>query len=168
LILPPGVIRAQFAQPPVEELRRVLEQKEEELGEAQAAVASARARLAKAEGKLELAATEWRKVLAHREARLKIYQELARRRSCPDVRIPDEEGMVWAARAWLAEVENRPDVSLVELPKVVKFYEQRIQYFETLRRKFVIREKEAADALKEDGEELRLAKERLAALRARR
>jgi hypothetical protein len=166
----PCTVLAQFSEPPVEELRRVLEQKEQELRDAQVAVASARARLAKAEGKLELAASEWRQVLSYREAQFKSFQEmLTRGRICPgpeDYR--DMESRVSEARAWLAEVENRPDVSLVELPKVVAYHERRIRRVETLRSRYAISEKEARDTLKELGEELRLTKERLTALQARR
>jgi hypothetical protein len=167
-LLSSGSVLAQSSEPPVEELKRLVEQKERELVEAQVAVASARARLAKAEGKLDLAASEWRKVLAHREGQLKSFQEeIARGRICyPDTR--EAEANVVIARVSLAEVENRPDILLVELPKVVAFYEGQSRRIETLRCRNAISEKEARDSLKEFGEELRLAKDRLASLQARR
>jgi hypothetical protein len=168
-LLSPSAILAQFSQPPIAELRRALENKERELGEVQLAVTSARARLAKAEGKLELAASEWRRVLSHHENELKKVQGLlAEGRICFDGPIREAEGMVAIARVWLAEVENRSDISLVELPKVVDYYEYRIRMFEALRSHNAVTEKEATASLKELREELVLARERLSSLRDRR
>jgi hypothetical protein len=164
LLLPAG-LAAQVAEPPVQELKRLVEQREEELKDAQAALASARARLAKAEGKKELAAAEGRKVLTHHENRLKAAEKMfATGRFCTDEFLQEAMGAVAIARVWLAEVEGRRDELLTELPKVIAYYEYRVRLYKSLLKFQVIAEKEAQEALKQFGEELRLARERLAAL----
>jgi hypothetical protein len=157
---------AQHPQPSVAELRRLVERREQEAGAAQAALAAARARLARAERKRELAAAEWRKVLAHDEGRLKAVQDLyARGRVCSDEPLQEAQGAVAVDRVWLADLEGRRDDLLAELPKVIAYYEFRVRWYESLRRHAAIPEREAQQALKESGEELRRARERLAALR---
>jgi thioredoxin-related protein len=156
----------QHPQPSVEELRRLVEQREQEAGAAQAALAAARARLARAEGKRELAAAEWRKVLAHDEGRLQAVRELcARGRICSAEPLEEALGAVAVDRVWLADLEGSRDDLLAELPKAIAYYEFRVRWYESLRRHVAIPEGEAQQALKESGEELRKAQERLAALR---
>jgi thioredoxin-related protein len=157
---------AQHPQPSVEELKRQVEQREQEAGAAQAALAAARARLARAEGKRELAAAEWRKVLAHDEGRLKAVQDLyARGRICSAEPLEEAQGAVAVDRVWLADLEGKRDDLLAELPKAIAYYEFRVRWYESLRQHAAIPEGEAQQALKESGEELRRARERLAALR---
>jgi hypothetical protein len=165
-LLFPTALPAQLTQPPVEELKRLVEQREQEFSAAQAALAAARARLARAEGKSELAAAEWRKVLSHHESRLKAVQaQYAQGRVCSAEPLEEARGAVAVARAWLADVEGGRDDLRAELPKVIAYYELRIRTYQSLRRHKAIPEQEAQEALKEFGDELRWAKERLAALR---
>jgi hypothetical protein len=162
-LLSPPTLPAQLAQPPVEELKRLVVQREQEFCAAQVALASARARLARAEGKSELAATEWRKVLAHYESRLKTVEE--DKRICSPEPLEEARGAVAVARVWLADVEGRRDDLRADLPKVIAYYEFRIRKCESLRKFKAISEQEADEALKESGEQLKWARERLAALR---
>jgi thioredoxin-related protein len=156
----------QHPQPSVEELKRLVEQREQELSAAQAALASARARLARTEGKRELAAAEWRKVLAHDEGRLQAVQDLyTRGRICSAEPLQEAQGAVAVDRVWLADLEGKRDDLLAALPKVIAYYEFRVRWYESLRRHAAIPEGEAQQALKESGEELRRARDRLAALR---
>jgi hypothetical protein len=164
-LLPPRSLVAQLVQPPIEELRREVEQKERELSEAQVAASSARAQLARAEGKLELAAEEWRKVLLHRESRLGRVRDLvAQGRICDAGPLEEAQGAVAVGRVWLADVEGRRDVPRVELPKVIAYYEWRTRRYENLLRCQAIPEKEARETLEEIGEELRRAQRRFSAL----
>jgi hypothetical protein len=167
ILLFPVALPAQPAQPSVEELRRQVEQKEQELNDAQAALASARARLAKAEGKTELAAAEGRKVVAHAEGRLKALLDLyARGRGpCTDEALREAQGAIAIARVWVADVEGKRDDLLAELPKVIAYYERRVQRYETLRAVGAVSEQEAREAVKADESELKQARDRLAALR---
>jgi hypothetical protein len=163
--LPPRALLAQLVPRPIDELRRLAEQKEEELAAAQAAAASARAQLARAQGKLELAASEWRDVLLHREARLKRVRELlAQGRLCTDEPLQEAEGAVAVGRVWLADVEGRRDVLRVELPRAISYYEWRARRYRTLRRKEAISEVEVREALKGIEDERRWARARLDAL----
>ena len=160
--LPPRALLAQLVPRPIDELRRLVEQKEEELGDAQAAAASARAQLARAEGKLELAASEWREVLLHREARLRRVRDLlAQGRLCTDEPLREAEGAVAVGRVWLADVEGRRDVLRVELPKAIAYYEWRVRRYRALRQQEAISEEEMREALKGIEDELRWARERL-------
>jgi hypothetical protein len=165
-LLLPAALPAQRPQPSVEELKRQVAQREEELRAAQAALAAARARLAEAEGKAEVAAAEWRTVLAHAEGRLKaVREQYAQGRICTAEPYQEAQGAVAIARVRLAEAEGKRDTLLAELPKVIAYYEQRVRYDEALSRHKAISEQEAQQSLKESGEELRRARERLAALR---
>jgi hypothetical protein len=164
--LSPEANLAQQAQPTVEELKRVVEQKEKELHAAQAALAVARARLAQAEGKVELAAAEWRMVLSHYEGRLKVVQDLIKQgRLCSDEPLRQAEGSVAVAHAWLADAEGKRDDLLAALPNVIAYYDWRIQRYQSLRQHRAIPEEVAQEALKESDTELRWARERLAGLR---
>jgi hypothetical protein len=150
----------------VEELKRSVEQREQEFAEAQAARALARARLATAEGKAEVAAAEWRKVLRHAEGRLKAVQDLlARGRICSAEPLRHAQGEVTVARAWLADAEGRRVDLFLELPKVIAYHEWRIQTYQSLLRNKAVGEEDAKEAMKEAGEELRRARDRLAPLR---
>jgi hypothetical protein len=162
----PGASMAQHAQPTVEELKRVVEQREQELDAAQVALTVARARLARAEGKAKLAAAECRTLLRHYEGRLKVVQDvMAQGRICSDEPLQEAQGSVAVARAWLAEAEGRRDDLLAELPKVIAYYEWRIQRYQSLRQHKLIPEEEAQAAMKESETDLRWARERLAGLR---
>jgi hypothetical protein len=164
-LLFPAASLAQPAQPNVEELKRLVEQREQELREAQIALAVARGRLALAEGKAELAAAEWRKVLRHHESHLKVVEDLvARGRLCSVEPLKEAQGSVAVARAWLAEAEGRRDDLRAELPKVIAYHEWRMERYRCLRRLGVISEEVADEALKESKTELREARERLARL----
>jgi chromosome segregation ATPase len=161
-LLLPAALPAQLTQPPVEELKRLVKEREREFSHAEVALASARARLARAEGKNELAATEWRKVLAYHQSRLKAVEGL---RPCSPEPLQEARGAVTVARVWLADMEDRRDDLRAELPKVIEYYEYRIRKYQTLRRHKAIMDQEAEEALKESGEELKWARDRLAALR---
>jgi hypothetical protein len=161
-----GAPPAPGTQPSVEELKRLVEQREQELGAAQVALALARARLAGAEGKAEVAAAEWRKVLRHAEGRLKAVQDLiAQGRICSDESLRHAQGETAVARAGLAEAEGRRDDLRAEMPKVIAYHEWRIQRYQSLLQHKAIAEGDAQEALKEFGEELRRARDRLAGLR---
>jgi hypothetical protein len=166
-VLFPAALPAQPAQPSVEELKRLVEQKEQEFNDAQAVLASARARLAKAEGKTELAAAEGRKVVAHAEGRLKALLDLYARGKgpCTDEELREAQGAIAIARVWLADVEGKRDDLLAELPKVIAYYERRVQRYETLRAVRAVSEQEAREAAKADESELKQARDRLAILR---
>jgi hypothetical protein len=113
-----------------------------------------------------LADAEWRKALSLYESHLKGVQDLyTQGRICFAEPLQEAQGAVAVARARLAEVENRRDDLRAELPKVIAYYELRVGTYQTLRRHKAIAEKEAEQALKEFEEELRWARERLAALR---
>jgi hypothetical protein len=164
--LSPTASPGQQPQPSRAELKRLVEQREQELGAAQAALASARARLARAEGKAEVAAVEGRKVLRHHEGRLKVVRGLlARGRLCSDEPLREAEGEVAVARAWLAETEGRQDDLSAALPGVIAYHEWRIRRYRSLRLHRAIHEEEAQAALKESEAELRGARGRLASLR---
>jgi hypothetical protein len=143
-----------------------VEQREQELSAAQVALAYARARLARAEGKLKLAAAEWRKVLRHREGHLKaVEQRYARGVICSPEPLQEARGAVAVARARLAEADGKRGDLRAELPKVIAYHEWRIQRFQALLRKRVIAEKEAQAALKASETELRWARGCLASMR---
>jgi hypothetical protein len=164
--LSPVASRAQQAPPTVEELKRVVEQREEELRTARVALAVARVRLAMTEGKAQSAAAECRTLLRSYEGRLKAVQELiAQGRLCSDEPLRQAQGSVAVARAWLAEAEGRPNDLLAELPKVLAYEEWRIQRYQSLREHKAISEHDARAVLKEAEADLRWARERLTALR---
>jgi hypothetical protein len=164
-VLFPTASLAQPARPNVEELKRGVEQREQELRDAQIALAVARGRLALAEGKAELAAAEWRKVLRHHEGHLKVVQDLlARGRLCSVEPLKEAQGSVAVARAWLAEAEGRRDDLRAELPKVIAYHEWRMERHQCLRRPGVISEEVADEAIKVSETELGEARERLARL----
>jgi hypothetical protein len=146
-------------------LRAEVAQRESERDRAEIALATARARLAKAEGKTELAIAEGRKVVQYRDEYLKMWQELyATGRWCgSQSELREAEGAAAIARAWLADVEDRRDVLLAELPKVIAYYEGQIRMSQALLKAGAIRETEAKATLAKYGEELGRAKERLAA-----
>ncbi len=144
----------------------VVEQQERELSAAEAARAEARARLATAKGKSELAAAQWRKVVAHRESRLKAVKAMyVKGRICSPEPFQEALGAVAVARVRLADVEGKRDDLLAELPKVIAYYELRVRTYESLSERRAILEKEAQVALQEYHGELRWARERLAATR---
>ena len=153
----------------MKELKQVVEQREKELRAAQVALAVARARLARAEGKLKVAAAQWRKVLRHYQGRLKVVRDMvAQGRVCSDEPLRQGEGSVAVARAWLAEAEGRRDDLRAELPKVIAYHQWRIRRYQSLLRNKAISETEAQAALREARAELREARERLAGLRGGR
>jgi hypothetical protein len=158
----PAALPAQLTQPSVEELKRLVKQREEEFSAAQVALATARARLASAEGKSELAAAEWRKVIAHWESRLKAAEDS---KPCSPEPLQHALGEIALARVCLAEVEDKQDDLRAELPKVIAYYEFQVHRYESLRKYKAISEQEAEEALKQWGAELKRARERLAALR---
>ncbi len=167
-MLPVGASIAQRPQPSVVELKRVVEQKEHDLGAAQIALAEARIRLARAEGKPDAAASECRSLLKEYEARLKVVRGLlAQGRLCSDESLRQAEGSVALARAWLAEAENNRDVLLIELPRVVAYHEWRIQWYNSLRKLKALPDEAAEEDLKESEADLRWARERLAGLRGK-
>lgn len=163
----PGVVSAQLVPAPVDELRRQVEAREQALDDAQVAAASARARLARAEGRTGQAVAEGRKVVAHHEERLRSVRELyARGRVCTGEPLDEAESALAIARVWLADVEGRRDILLVELPKVIAHYERRIRRDQALFCRGAITENEALESRKAVEPELRWARERLAAATA--
>ena len=165
-MLSAGVSASPPAPPTVAELKRVVEQKEQELSAAQIALTVARARLARAEGKAELAAKESRTLLRYYEGELKLVQDqLAQGRLCFVEPLRQAEGSVAVARAWLAEAENRRDDLIAELPRVIAYHEWRIRFYQRSVKQMVITEQEAGEVLKESETDLRWARERLAQLR---
>jgi hypothetical protein len=152
--------------PPIEKLRRLVEQRNQESAAAEVAIASARAHLAKAEGKTDMAAAEGRKVVRYYEDQLAaVRKEIAKGRVCFREPLDEAEGAVAIAGAWLADIENRRDDLLVELPKVIAYHEGRIRRYDALLAAKAIDEAEAKAALEEIRAELRRAKDRLAAVR---
>jgi len=152
-------------EPSVEALRAEVTQRESELHRAEFALAIARSRLAKAEGKTELAIAEGRKVVQYRDQELKMYQELYRidGGGGAQAELRRAEGAAAIARVWLAEVENRRDVLLAELPKLIAYYDGQIRMHQALLKVGGIDPTEAKASIAKDSEELRRAKERLAA-----
>jgi hypothetical protein len=140
----------------------LVKQREEEFSAAQVALASARARLARAEGKSDLAAAEWRKVIAHLESRVK---EVEHMNFCSPEPEQQARGKLAVARAWLADMEDRRDDLRAELPKAIAYYERRIRKYQALLEAKAVEEQEAKEGLKELAEELQYARGRLAALR---
>jgi hypothetical protein len=166
-VLLSGASLAQLAQPTVEERKRLVEEREQELRSAQVALAVARARLARAEGKPQLAAAACRTLLRHYEGDLKVVQDLiAQGRLCSEEPLRQAQGSVAVARAWLAEAEGRWDDLRAELPKVIAYHEWRTQRYQSLRQHKAIPEEVAQAALKESETELRWARDRLASLRS--
>ena len=155
--------------PLVAELRRLVEQREMEAAAAkdapavEAALSAARSRLAHAEGKNALAATEGRKVVRYHEGQLKALLADSGR-LCSAEPLECARGEVAVARAWVAEVENSRAELRAELPKVITHYEQRIGRYRDMQRHAVIGEVEAQESIKKFGEEVRRARERLAAV----
>jgi hypothetical protein len=167
-LLSPALVKAQSARPSVLELKLMVDQKKEELVFAQIALASAQAKLARAEGKTELAVSEWRKVIAYHEGRLKDILELCAQGKACFIEQPLQEawGEVAMARAWLADVEGRKDDLRTELAKVIEYHEYRIRRYALQLKHKVISEEEAREPLKVIEEELQRAKEQLASLKA--
>jgi chromosome segregation ATPase len=165
-VIAPRADTGERAQSTVEDLRREVEQREQELGAAQIALTAARYRLALAEGKAELAAAECRTLLQRYEARLKAVQDLATEgRLCNGAPLRDAQGSVAVVKAWLAEAEGKRDDLVAELPKVIAYYEWQIKTCQSMREQRVISEEEAQEVVKESATELRRARERLANLR---
>jgi hypothetical protein len=135
LLFPAGHV-ADFSERRIRDLRDEVVQRERDLdhaqdaGYAQAALALARARLAMAEGKLEQAAPEWRKVVAYYEGQLKIFRAFfTSRRYCGSseerARVLEmAQGNLADARASLAEAERKPECVVAELEWVVFFREK--------------------------------------------
>jgi hypothetical protein len=162
-LLSPSALLAQPRQPSVEDLKRQVEEKEKVVNFAQAELALARTRLAKAEGKKELAIAEGLKVLSYRESVLKDVQK-ASGRICSPWPFEEALGEVAIARVWLAELEGRRDDLRAELPKVIAWYEFQIKHYKRAFEVMVIAEKEAKENIKECEEKLRQARDRLASL----
>jgi hypothetical protein len=161
----PAAAQANRKGPSVAELRQLVEQREQEAAAAEVALALARSRLAHAEGKAELAATEGRKVVRYYEGKLKVVREFyASGRACVIEPLQEAEGEAAIARAWLAEVENRRDDLRAELPKVITHCDQRIRWHQSMLQHSVIDEAEAKAAIKGLAEERGRARERLTAL----
>jgi predicted component of type VI protein secretion system len=138
-----------------------------ELTAAQVEAAVARAKQVQAEGKAEQAAAEWRPIVRYFEGRLKTVQvQLTQGRLCSDEPLREAQGMLAMARAGLADAEGRRDDLATELPKVITYHEWRLQRYRSLRALHVIPEAEMQAAQKEVEDDLRGARERLAALRA--
>ena len=164
-LIVPTTLQAQLTQPPVEELKRLVAQREQEFRAAQFELGHARARLARAEGKSALAAAEWRKALSLFESHLNSVQDLyTQGRICSAEPFEEAQGAVTVARVRLADVENRRDDLRAELPKLIKYYELQVRRYKYLSEHGVILDKDAQEALKEFEAELRWARERLAAL----
>lgn len=91
----------------------------------QLALAEARAQLARAEGKTDVAVAEWRKVLADREAKLREVLELAKRgKLCYPGPLDEAHGELAIARVWLADVEGRKETLAAELPRAIAWLER--------------------------------------------
>jgi hypothetical protein len=153
-------------QPYAAEPKPLLKQREHQLSPEQLTRAKARARMARAWGKVKLAAAEWRQVIRYYESRLKTVQQMyAQGRVCSADPAHEAEGAVAVARAWLADMTDRQDVLLAELPKVIAYYEWRLRRYQILLRNKVILEHQVQHVLKDCRRKLRWARERLAGLR---
>jgi hypothetical protein len=96
----------------------------------QGELAEARANLAEAEGCLETAATEWRKVIACRERAVSWWLRQTR---LEPPRLEVLLGSIALPRCRLAEIERKPDVLLRGLPRVITYYDWRLETIDTLR-----------------------------------
>jgi hypothetical protein len=137
--------------------------RESELAEAK--LGWARARLAKAEGKRDVAAAEGRKVVAYFES---MWQEITKGRGCcVEAEVRAVQRSLLEARVLVAEVEGRDDVLRAELPRLAEYHEWRMRHYrELLMRKDVV-EKVGQDAIDDSRAELRRTNDRLAGLRAK-
>jgi hypothetical protein len=158
----PGRLHARLAQSPVDDLKRLVDEREVEFRHAQMALAVARARLARAEGRLDLAAAEWRKVIPICEADLKsVETAITKGRYCgSEDEYLEARGVVSVARVGLADAERSNKDLLTDLPKAIAYFEQRQKRYQTLLGHGAIAESEARQALKECADELRWARER--------
>jgi hypothetical protein len=128
-------------------------------------LALARARLATAERRTEAARSQWRTVIASREARLAQFEaRLARGVECNPAELVMHRGSVAEARCGLAEVERDRAALARELPKVIDFHEARLKLLDHLRTSRAIRPEEAAEDERASRQALRQARARLDAV----
>lgn len=157
---------AEPPQPTVETLNGEVHilKRESELAEAK--LAWARARLAKAEGKRDVAAAEGRKVLAYYEAEWKVNKDLAAKGAClSEPAMYELEHSLREVRVWVADVEGNREVLRAELPTYIAFHQKRVRMYKDLQRLKAVPAKAGEDAIAESEASIRRAQERLAELR---
>jgi hypothetical protein len=109
-------------------------------------LAEARARLAEAEGLRKTSASEWRKVLASRMAKLADLERLLKKGLlCSPDELVLQRGRVAEARYKLAAVEGDRAVLVAELPAVIAYYEAYLAQLQRLRQARAIRPEEAEE-----------------------
>lgn len=117
----------------LERLRAEVRQSELTAAKAQCALARARARLAQAEGKRDIAVTEFRKVVAYYEdERQRVLAWLRVVDTDPGAVIDAADSDIAQARADLAEAEQKPDLWIRELQKIVNLKERKLQRYQKL------------------------------------
>ena len=132
-----------------------------ELDCASGRLAEARACLAEAEGRLDAAAGEWRKVIASREREMKWWASHPTAEPPPPAIL---RGHVAEARCHLAEIERKPATLAAELPKLIAYYDAHLEMIDTLRQAGAY-EPETTDEERELRRELRKVCKRLDAVR---
>lgn len=153
LASPPGKVSDRVVRDEVPALKATVQRLEQELARAKGDptkaedLAEARARLAEAEGRKATAATEWRKVLAWRRAKLADAERLVKRGLyCGSaLEFVLLRGRVAEARYKLAEVEGNRAAAAAELPDVIAYYEASLERVQKLRQVRAIRPEEAND-----------------------
>jgi len=160
---PPAGVSGRLVPDEVPELRAEVQRRERAKADPSKAewVAEARARLAEAEGRSEAAAVEWRKVIRCRTAALEDLERLLRAgRLCSGIDLILRRGSLAEARYRLAEVERDRAAVAAELPKVVSYYEARLDLFASLGKAGAIGPENAAEE-RDVPRELRKARLRL-------
>ncbi|HZU34458.1 MAG TPA: hypothetical protein VFA18_01045 [Gemmataceae bacterium] len=173
LASPPEKVSDQVVRDEVPALKAAVQRLERELARAKANpaqaedLAEARARLAEAEGRKATAASEWRKVLAWRRAKLADSERLVKTGLyCgSSLELVLLRGRVAEARYKLAEVEGDRAIVAAELPEVIAYYEASLERLQKLRQVHAISPEEANDLERGLRRELGKARSRLKATR---
>jgi hypothetical protein len=159
------VVGADSPRPTIDELKAEVKAKERDVDATLAALASARAHLAKAEGKIELVVAEWQKAMAYHEREFEVLADAIAKGKCIDeTTYEDFRGRVSSSRVWLAETLGKRDVLIAELPNLIAYHDKRTQTLEELLRYKAATENEVRPAIEESKLQSRRARERLAAL----
>jgi hypothetical protein len=173
LASPPEKASVRVVPDDVPALRATVQRLERELALAKAdptqaeGLAAARARLAEAEGRMGTAASEWRKVLASRRAKMADLERLLKTgRVCGSpLELVPQRGRVAEARCKLAEVEGDRAVLAAGLPEVIAYYGAYLERLQRLRQVGAISSDEAEEVERGLRRELGKARSRLKATR---
>jgi hypothetical protein len=128
----------------------------------------ARARLVAAQGRMGEARAVWRKVIAAREEAVARWEALVRRgEACISINPAILRGPVAEARCGLAEAEGDRATLARELPKVIAYREERLAQLRRFAKDGAYAPEEAEQEEKSLLKEIREARQRLDAVKAR-